>query len=82
LRIGRETVDLRRITCPILNIIGRSDDLVPAAQSLSFNDVVGSPDRKTILFSSGHIGLAVGGKAQAQLWPEACRWLAERSFED
>ena len=82
LRVGREIVDLRRITCPILNIIGRGDDLVPAAQSLSFNDAVGSPDRKTILFASGHIGLAVGGKAQVQLWPEACRWLAERSAEE
>jgi polyhydroxyalkanoate synthase len=79
LRVGQDTVDLRRITCPILNVIGRSDDLVPAAQSLPFNDLVGSADRKSIVFHSGHIGLAVGGKAQTQLWPQACQWLAQRS---
>jgi hypothetical protein len=63
----------------VLNIMGRSDDLVPSAQSLPFNDLVASTDRKSILFPSGHIGLAVSAKAQTQLWPEACQWLAERS---
>jgi polyhydroxyalkanoate synthase len=77
--VGQELVDLRKITCPILNIIGRSDDLVPCAQSLPFNDLVASTDRKSIVFPSGHIGLAVGSKAQTQLWPEVCRWLGERS---
>jgi polyhydroxyalkanoate synthase len=72
-------VDLRKITCPVLNIMGQTDDLVPSAQSMPFNDLVGSSDRKSILFGSGHIGLAVGAKAQTQLWPEACQWLAERS---
>jgi polyhydroxyalkanoate synthase len=79
LRVGKEIVNLRQITCPVLNIMGRSDDLVPSAQSLPLNDLIGSADRKTMLFPSGHIGLAVGSKAQTQLWPEACQWLAERS---
>ena len=77
--VGAETVNLREITCPVLNIMGRNDDLVPCAQSMPFNDLIGSTDRKSIVFDSGHIGLAVGAKAQAQLWPEACQWLAERS---
>jgi polyhydroxyalkanoate synthase len=77
--VGQRIVNLRDITCPILNIVGRNDDLVPCTQSLPFNDLVGSTDRKSIVFPSGHIGLAVGIKAQTQLWPEACQWLAERS---
>ena len=28
---------------------------------------------------AGHIGLAIGGKAQSQLWPEVTRWLGQRS---
>lgn len=77
--VGQDIVDLRTIVCPLLNIAGRNDDLVPCSQSLPLNDRVSSKDRKSIVFPSGHIGLAVGSKAQTQLWPEACKWLAERS---
>jgi len=79
LTLGDRTVDLRQITCPVLNIMARNDDLVPCAQSLTFNDAVGSPDRKAIVLPAGHIGLAVGGRAQREVWPQACDWLAERS---
>ena len=37
-------------------------------------------DRKSIaLQESGHIGLAIGGRAQRELWPQACDWLAQRT---
>jgi poly[(R)-3-hydroxyalkanoate] polymerase subunit PhaC len=77
--VGKHTVDLRKITCPVLNIMARNDDLVPCAQSMPFNDLISSTDRKSIIFPAGHIGLAVGGKAQREVWPQVCDWLAERS---
>ncbi len=77
--VGKHIVDLRKITCPVLNIMAKNDDLVPCAQSAPFNDLVGSRDRKAIVVPAGHIGLAVGSKAQKESWPEACGWLAERS---
>jgi polyhydroxyalkanoate synthase len=77
--VGKHTVDLRRITCPVLNIMAQNDDLVPCAQSAPFNDLVSSNDRKAMILPAGHIGLAVGSKAQRELWPQACHWLAERS---
>lgn len=77
--VGRHTVDLRKITCPVLNIMAKNDDLVPCAQSTPFNDLISSADRKTVMVPAGHIGLAVGGKAQREIWPQACDWLAERS---
>jgi polyhydroxyalkanoate synthase len=79
LPVGRHVVDLRKITCPVLNLMATKDDLVPCSQSEPFNDLVGSPDRKTMKVSAGHIGLAVGSRAQKELWPEVCSWLAERS---
>jgi len=79
LRIDGRVVDLRRITCPILNVTAQQDHLVPPYQSLPFNDAVASTDRKSINFPAGHIGLAVGSKANRELWPKACDWLAERS---
>jgi len=77
--VGRHTVNLKNITCPILNLMATKDDLVPCAQSEAFNDLVGSADRRTIKLPAGHIGLAVGSRAQKELWPEVCDWLAERS---
>jgi polyhydroxyalkanoate synthase len=79
LRIDGRVVDLRRILCPILNLTAQQDHLVPPYQSLPFNDAVGSTDRKSVNFPAGHIGLAVGSKANRELWPKACDWLAERS---
>jgi polyhydroxyalkanoate synthase len=79
LRIDGRVVDLRRILCPILNVTAQQDHLVPPYQSLPFNDAVGSTDRKSVNFPAGHIGLAVGSKANRELWPKACDWLAERS---
>jgi len=40
---------------------------------------VGSTDKQIIDFPAGHIGLAVGSKAQRELWPKACDWLEKRS---
>ena len=37
------------------------------------------PTAKRSCWTAGHIGLAVGGKAQHELWPQACDWLAKRS---
>jgi len=77
-RLGGRVVRLRDITCPVLNLMATADDLVPCAQSLPFTDLVGSSDRRTIQFRAGHIGLAVGSKAQRDLWPTAVDWLAAR----
>jgi len=77
--VGKHTINLKNITCPIRNLLAGKDDLVPPEQSRPFNDLVGSQDRKTIEFNAGHIGMAVGSKAQTDLWPQAVEWLARRS---
>ena len=77
--VGRHVVNLKNITCPVLNLMANKDDLVPCSQSRSFNDLVSSTDRRTIEFNAGHIGLAVSSRAQKELWPQACDWLASRS---
>jgi polyhydroxyalkanoate synthase len=79
LQIGGKRVDLGKITCPVLNIMAQKDDLVPCNQSIVFNDLVSSRDRRAIQFPAGHIGLAVGSKAQKEVWPQVCDWLADRS---
>jgi polyhydroxyalkanoate synthase len=77
--VGKHIVKLRKIICPVLNLMAKKDDLVPCSQSKPFNDLISSKDKTAIEISAGHIGLAVGSKAQRELWPRACEWLAERS---
>jgi polyhydroxyalkanoate synthase len=78
--VGKHIVNLKQITCPVLNIMAGADDLVPCSQGMPLTDLVAAKDRKTILLEgSGHIGLAIGGKAQKEVWPQACDWLAQRS---
>lgn len=77
--VGKHVVNLKNITCPVLNLMAKKDDLVPCSQSKPFNDLVGSRDKEFIEFPAGHIGLAVGSKAQRELWPKAVEWLGKRS---
>lgn len=77
--VGSNVVDLRKITMPVLNIIGIKDDLVPPDSSRSIMNVIPSTDKKIIEFTTGHVGLCVSPNAHEELWPEVRNWLAQRS---
>jgi polyhydroxyalkanoate synthase len=77
--VGKHIVDLRKITCPLMNLMAEKDDLVPPAQSSPLNDLVSSKDKEMIVVPAGHIGLSIGGYAQKKVWPKVCEWLGERS---
>ena len=63
----------------LLNLMARNDDLVPCSQSEPLNDLVSSADKEKIIWPAGHIGLAVSGRAQKDLWPRAVDWLVQRT---
>jgi polyhydroxyalkanoate synthase subunit PhaC len=71
-------VDLRRITCPLLNVVGKHDDVVPPDSSLALIDLVGSTDKRNLVFPTGHVGAAVSAGAHKTLWPQVGEWLAQR----
>jgi polyhydroxyalkanoate synthase len=79
LMIGCRMVDLKQITCPVLNLMAEHDDLVPPSQSEPFCKLTGSTDCEEIKLPAGHIGLAMGSTAQRELWPHAVQWLSKRS---
>jgi polyhydroxyalkanoate synthase len=79
LELGGRRVDLGRITCPLLLLTARNDHLVSPASTEGLARHVGSHDVRSLAIDAGHVGLVVGGKAQKTIWPEATRWLAERS---
>lgn len=76
--VGKHIVDLRKITCPLMNLMAAKDDLVPPSQSEPLNDLISSTDKEKIVVPSGHIGLSIGGYAQKNVWPKVCDWLGER----
>ena len=77
--IGRHIVNMKNITCPVLNLMAKKDDIVPNSQSDCVEDLISSEDKETIVWPTGHIGLAVSGKAQKELWPRVVKWLEKRS---
>jgi polyhydroxyalkanoate synthase len=77
--LGENLVDLKKITMPLLNIVGTKDDLVSAESSRTITDVVSSNDKKTLELPLGHVGLCISRTAHKKLWPEVGKWLIEHS---
>ncbi len=76
--IGKKQVSLRNITCPLLNIFGHKDHLVPPSSAKPLSEAVASDDVTTQEFSTGHIGMFVGRNAQKTVVPETARWIRDR----
>lgn len=81
LEIGGERVSLKDVTCPLLNIYGTKDHLVPAECSRPLTDLVGSKDTEAMELPIGHIGMYVSSKSQKVLAPRVVEWLTERSTD-
>ncbi len=75
---GRE-VDLKNVTCPVLNIYAMQDHLVPPDASKALNGLTGSTDYTELAFPGGHIGIYVSGKAQKEVTPAIGKWLNTHS---
>jgi polyhydroxyalkanoate synthase len=78
-RIGDHEIDLRNVTCPVLNIYAMQDHLVPPNASKALKGLTGSKDYTELAFPGGHIGIYVSGKAQKEVTPAIGKWLNERS---
>lgn len=78
LEVGGKKVNLKNLTCSLLNIYATEDHLVPPAATIPLNDYVGSSDKELYSFKGGHIGVFVGGKSQKELAPAVTEWLKKR----
>ena len=79
LKLNGKKVGLRNLTMPLLNLVAQHDTLVPKESGTSFNDLVPSRDKETMLFKTGHIGMSVGSASHARFWPKVAAWLKKRS---
>ena len=76
--LGDQEVDLKNISCPVLNIYAMQDHLVPPDASKALNGRTSSPDYTELAFPGGHIGIYVSGKAQKEVTPAIAAWLDKR----
>ena len=76
--LGGRTVELTRIPCPVLSVIGERDTLVPPTSSESLPAALSGVDVETIRLPAGHAGLFVGRQARTRCVPAIVEWLSER----
>ncbi len=78
LTINNEMIDLKAITCPVLNLMAKHDHLVPPLASQALKYLVGSRDYTEKIYETGHIGIYVSGKAGGDIPTRISNWLNER----
>ncbi|AWY44325.1 alpha/beta fold hydrolase [Pseudomonas putida] len=80
LRIADQTIDLAKITVPLLHVIAEHDTLVPPACAQPLVAKVGSLDKQEIMLPGGHVSLIAGPAAKKRMWPALDEWLGTRSL--
>jgi polyhydroxyalkanoate synthase len=77
-KIGDHTVNLNKLSMPILNLYAEKDHLVPPESTLALEKYISSKDYTVKSFPVGHIGMYVSGKVQRDLPPTIVDWLKAR----
>jgi polyhydroxyalkanoate synthase subunit PhaC len=80
MKVGSRIVDLTKIVCPLLNVIGDYDDIVNPRSSAPLVNLVGSADKADLHFPTGHMGAAISSDSLKRLWPQIANWLANRDM--
>lgn len=75
LRIGGRVAALENIDCPVLNVSGERDRLVPPISSKALVERLGAERVTNLVFPATHLGLLLGQAANAELWPRIGAWL-------
>ncbi len=78
LRLGGTPVDLRRVTCPILAIAGRSDRIAPPTACRALLRCVSSKDALCVEVPGGHLGIVAAHSAPSRVWKRSAQWLSSR----
>jgi polyhydroxyalkanoate synthase len=79
LTMAGRPVRLERISCPVLAVGAKEDNIAPPACVKPLIQAVSSPDREYVELPGGHISLIAGRGASAHCWPKVASWLAARS---
>ncbi len=78
-KLNGKKIDLNKITMPVLAIIAEKDNLTPPETTLPFFEKIPSKDKRLLISDKGHVGLTVSGSSHKRIWPEAVKWIIDRS---
>ena len=79
LRLAGRLVEPQSITCPLLVVGAKEDNIAPPASVKALMNIVGSRDKEYLELRGGHISLIAGRSASRDCWPFVAKWLAARS---
>jgi poly[(R)-3-hydroxyalkanoate] polymerase subunit PhaC len=79
LELGGQRVDLKRITCPVLNLMAQHDHIAPYEATHELTTLLASEDKEDVVLKGGHVSLVAGQNAVMRLWPKLNEWLSVRS---
>ncbi len=72
-------VNFKNIKMPVLVLAAEKDHITPPESVIPFFEKIPSKDKKILVSDKGHIGLTVSRSSQNKIWPEAIKWIVERS---
>ncbi len=75
LRVGGRLAALENIECPVLNVSGERDKLVPPVSGNALVERLGRELVTNLVFPATHLGLLLGAAAHRELWPNVGGWL-------
>ena len=72
-----QCISLKSVTCPLLIMIGRDDEVVPEDQIGTITNSVSTPLEMIQILQAdcGHLALFLGKKTLENQWPVIARWL-------
>jgi polyhydroxyalkanoate synthase len=74
-QINGEVVDLAAIECPVLNIFGGEDHIIPPPCSRALGGILAGRDYQELEVPTGHVGVFVSSRAQRIVAPAITQWL-------
>ena len=74
-----EKIDLKNITCPVLNIYAEQDHIIPVSCSKALGKFVPKNNYQEIGFPGGHVGVFVSRKAQGVVAGGLVNWLQDKN---
>jgi len=77
--LGRR-LDLSEITVPVYLLAGDADDITTKEQVFNAELLLGTPRSHIVkrLAAGGHIGLFMGTRTLAEVWPDIGRWIRQQ----